>query len=88
MTGVEIVWLVGALVAVFGFLFVVRRASERSQLKGGPADDVRRRLRDARKDEDEEDREKDEEEEERAVRAGSEERGDQAGRPFAAPPCP
>ena len=62
MTGVEIAWLVGALVAVFGFLFAVRRASERSQLKGGPADDVRRRLREARKEEEEED-EADEEDE-------------------------
>ena len=77
MTGVEIVWLVGALVAVFGFLFVVRRASERSQLKGGPADEVRRRLRDARKDEDEEDREKDEEEEERAEEQEEDEEQDE-----------
>jgi fused signal recognition particle receptor len=75
MTGIEIAWLVGALLALAGFLFAVRRAGERSQLKGGPADDVRRRLREARQEDEAE--EEDEEEDEKAVKEEEEEDEDE-----------
>jgi fused signal recognition particle receptor len=64
MTGLEIIYLVAALVAVSGFLFVVRRASARSAQLGEAA---RRRLPQAapeEAEEEEEEREEPEEEEE------------------------
>jgi fused signal recognition particle receptor len=65
MTGLELVYLLGALSAVALLLFAVRRASERNQLgDGGQA--ARRRLREAR-------REEEEAEEEEAERAPEEE---------------
>ena len=53
MTGLELVYLLGALSAVALILFAVRRASERSQL-GDAGQASRRRLREARRQEEEE----------------------------------
>jgi fused signal recognition particle receptor len=52
MTGLELVYLIGALSAVALFLFAVRRASARSQL-GDAGAAARKRLRDAREREEE-----------------------------------
>jgi len=58
MTGLELVYLIGALAAVALVLFAVRRASERNQL-GDAGRAARRRLREAERErEDEEEREK------------------------------
>ena len=59
MTGLEIIYLVAALLAVGGFVFVVRRAGARSAELGDAGQAARKRLREAR----EEDEEREEEEE-------------------------
>jgi fused signal recognition particle receptor len=65
MTGLEIIYLIAALLAVSGFVFVVRRASARSAQLGDAGQAARKRLREARE-EVEEEEEREAEEEERA----------------------
>ncbi|HKE14398.1 MAG TPA: signal recognition particle-docking protein FtsY [Kofleriaceae bacterium] len=59
MTGLEIVYLLGALSAIAIFLFAVRRASERNQLQGG-GQAARRRLRERAEEEEREEAEAEE----------------------------
>jgi fused signal recognition particle receptor len=66
MTGLEIIYLVAALIAVSGFLFVVRRASARSAQLGDAGQAARKRLREAEKEEREEEEAEEEREEEEA----------------------
>ncbi len=65
MTGLEIIYLVAALLAVSGFVVVVRRASARSAKLGDAGQAARKRLREAAEDE-ERDEEAEKEEGERA----------------------
>jgi fused signal recognition particle receptor len=69
MTGLEIIYLVAALLAVGGFVFVVRRAAARSAELGDAGQAARKRLREAREEEEPEE----EEEEERAEEEPEEE---------------
>jgi fused signal recognition particle receptor len=62
MTGLELVYLIGALTAVALFLFAVRRASARNQI-GDAGAAARRRLREAEREEREEEEEREAEEE-------------------------
>jgi fused signal recognition particle receptor len=66
MTGLEIIYLVAALLAVSGFVVVVRRASARSAKLGDAGQAARKRLREAAEVEEERDEEGEEEEGERA----------------------
>jgi fused signal recognition particle receptor len=72
MTGLEIIYLVAALIAVSGFLFVVRRASSRSAQIGDAGQAARKRLREA-KEREEEEEEADEERAEEEPEADEEE---------------
>ena len=87
MTGLEIIYLVAALLAVSGFVVVVRRASARSAKLGDAGQAARKRLREAAEDEErdeeaekeeggraeEEEEEPEEEEDEEDERAEEEE---------------
>jgi fused signal recognition particle receptor len=74
MTGLEVFYLLGALSAIAIFLFAVRRASERNQLRdGGQA--ARRRLRERA----EEDAEREEEEAQEAEKRGGAEKEAEEG---------
>ena len=66
MTGLEIIYLLAALVAVGGFLFAVRRAAARSAQVGDAGQAARRRLREAREAEEPDEEEEAEGDEERA----------------------
>jgi fused signal recognition particle receptor len=73
MTGLEIVYLVSALVAVFGFIFAVRRAAAKNAAIGDAGQAARKRLREAREEEEEE---REEEERAEAEEEEDEEPGD------------
>lgn len=62
MTGLEIIYLIAALLAVSGFIVVVRRAAARSAELGDAGQAARRRLREARDEDEEEGEEKEDEE--------------------------
>src|SRR4029079_1594150 len=87
MTGLEIIYLVAALVAVSGFLFAVRRASAKSAQLGeaarkrlpGPAQEEADEEEEEREGEDEEEQEEEEDEEAARERDGEEE--EDAGEP-------
>src|SRR6188472_2747721 len=80
MTGLEIIYLVAALLAVGGFVFVVRRAGARSAELGDAGQAARKRLREAREDDEEreEDEERGQEEEEPEEDEGDEEEEEDA----------
>jgi fused signal recognition particle receptor len=76
MTGLELVYLIGALSAVALFLFTVRRASARNQLRDGGAA-ARKRLRDAEREREEEEEAEEAEEREEAAEEEPEEDEDE-----------
>ena len=76
MTGLELIYLLAALVAVGGFLFAVRRAGARSAQVGDAGQAARKRLREAPEEEEEDDEERAEEPEEEDDEDEDEERAE------------